>query len=121
VCVGGGVGTAVLLPIVAPCPRRRARHQRHRRPLEGWVILEPELRACGDVVVCTDDGSYGRHGFVTQALKDLLDAGGVDAVAIGPVPMMKAVSGHDSHGVETTVSLPARSWSTGPACAAAAA
>ena len=72
-----------------------------------WVILETELRACGDVVVCTDDGSYGRHGFVTQALKDLLDAGGVDAVyAIGPVPMMRAVSEMTlPYDVETTVSL----------------
>ena len=72
-----------------------------------WVILEPELRACGDVVVCTDDGSYGRHGFVTQALKDLLDAGGIDAVyAVGPVPMMRAVSELTRpYGVETIVSL----------------
>ncbi len=94
VCVGGGVGTAVLLPIV----RALADNGIHVTSVIGgrskeWVILEPELRACGDVVVCTDDGSYGRHGFVTEALKDLLDAGGVDAVyAIGPVPMMKAVS-----------------------------
>jgi ferredoxin--NADP+ reductase len=57
--------------------------------------------------VCTDDGSYGRHGFVTQALKDLLDAGGVDAVyAVGPVPMMSAVSEMTRpYDVETTVSL----------------
>ena len=38
-----------------------------------WVIFEEELRRYGEVVVCTDDGSYGRHGFVTDALKDLLD------------------------------------------------
>ncbi len=59
------------------------------------------------MVVCTDDGSYGRHGFVTQALKDLLDAGGVDAVyAVGPVPMMRAVSEMTlPYDVETTVSL----------------
>ena len=37
-----------------------------------WVILEDELRTAGEVIVCTDDGSYGRHGFVTEALKDLL-------------------------------------------------
>ena len=61
----------------------------------------------GDVVVCTDDGSYGRHGFVTEALHDLLDAGGVDAVyAIGPVPMMRAVAEMTRpYEVPTTVSL----------------
>jgi len=108
VCVGGGVGTAVILPIA----RELARRGVHVTSVIGgrsreWVILEPELRACGDVVVCTDDGSYGRHGFVTQALKDLLDAGGIDAVyAVGPVPMMKAVSEMTlPYGVETTVSL----------------
>ena len=108
VCVGGGVGTAVILPIA----RELARRGVHVTSVIGgrskeWVILEPELRACGDVVVCTDDGSYGRHGFVTQALKDLLDAGGVDAVyAVGPVPMMRAVSEMTRpYDVETTVSL----------------
>jgi len=108
VCVGGGVGTAVILPIA----RELARRGVHVTSVIGgrsreWVILEAELRACGDVVVCTDDGSYGRHGFVTQALKDLLDAGGVDAVyAVGPVPMMSAVSEMTRpYDVETTVSL----------------
>jgi ferredoxin/flavodoxin---NADP+ reductase len=108
VCVGGGVGTAVILPIA----REMARRGVHVTSVIGgrsreWVILEPELRACGDVVVCTDDGSYGRHGFVTEALKDLLDAGGIDAVyAVGPVPMMRAVSEMTRpYGVDTTVSL----------------
>jgi ferredoxin--NADP+ reductase len=108
VCVGGGVGTAVLLPIV----RALSDNGVHVTSVIGgrsreWVILEHELRALGDVVTCTDDGSYGRHGFVTEALKDLLDAGGVDAVyAIGPVPMMKAVSAMTlPYGVPTTVSL----------------
>ena len=108
VCVGGGVGTAVLLPIV----RALSEAGVHVTSVIGgrskeWVILEKELTALGDVVTCTDDGSYGRHGFVTEALKDLLDAGGVDAVyAIGPVPMMKAVSGlTEPYGVATTVSL----------------
>ena len=57
------------------------------------MILESEPAAAGEVVTCTDDGSYGRPGFVTQALEDVLKAGGVDAVyAVGPVPMMRAVS-----------------------------
>lgn len=108
VCVGGGVGTAVILPIAQELHRRGV----HVTSVIGgrsreWVILEDELRAAGEVVTCTDDGSYGRHGFVTQALADLLEAGGVDAVyAVGPVPMMKAVSELTRpFGVPTTVSL----------------
>ena len=108
VCVGGGVGTAVLLPIV----RALSDAGVHVTSVIGgrskeWVILESELQALGDVVTCTDDGSYGRHGFVTEALKDLLDAGGVDAVyAIGPVPMMRAVANlTQPYNVATTVSL----------------
>ena len=108
VCVGGGVGTAVILPIALELHRRgilvtsviggRSRE---------WVILEDELREAGEVVVCTDDGSYGKHGFVTQALEELLAAGDVNAVyAVGPVPMMRAVSELTRpHGVPTTVSL----------------
>jgi ferredoxin--NADP+ reductase len=108
VCVGGGVGTAVILPIAQELARRDVRVTsiiggRSRE----WVILEPELAATGRVVTCTDDGSYGRPGFVTEALKDELDAGGVDAVyAVGPVPMMRAVSELTRpYGVPTTVSL----------------
>jgi ferredoxin--NADP+ reductase len=108
VCVGGGVGTAVIFPIAQEMSRRGV----HVTSVIGgrsreWVILEPELRAVGDVVPCTDDGSYGRPGFVTEALKDLLEAGGIDAVyAVGPVPMMRAVSELTRpYGVATTVSL----------------
>jgi ferredoxin--NADP+ reductase len=108
VCVGGGVGTAVILPIALELHRRGVRVTsviggRSRE----WVILEDELREAGEVVVCTDDGSYGRHGFVTQALEDLLAAGGIDAVfAVGPVPMMRAVSEMTRpFEVPTTVSL----------------
>jgi ferredoxin--NADP+ reductase len=92
-CVGGGVGTAVVYPIAQALKRRGVRVTsiiggRSRE----WVILEDELRAHGEVVVCTDDGSYGRPGFVTEALKDSLGNGDVDAVyAVGPVPMMRAV------------------------------
>jgi ferredoxin--NADP+ reductase len=108
VCVGGGVGTAVILPIAQELARRGVAVTsiiggRSRE----WVILEEELRRCGDVVTCTDDGSYGRSGFVTEALKDELEKGGIDEVfAIGPVPMMRACSEMTRpFGVTTTVSL----------------
>jgi ferredoxin--NADP+ reductase len=108
VCVGGGVGTAVILPIAQGLHRAgvdvtsiiggRSRE---------WVILEDELRANGEVVTCTDDGSYGRPGFVTQALADILADKPPDTVyAVGPVPMMRAVVELTRPaGVPTMVSL----------------
>src|SRR5512132_1066314 len=94
VCVGGGVGTAVILPIAQALSRRGVAVTsiiggRSRE----WVILEHELAAAGAVIACTDDGSYGRPGFVTEALRDELTTGDVAAVyAVGPVPMMRAVA-----------------------------
>lgn len=92
-CIGGGVGTAVVHPIAQGLHRRGVSVVSviGGRSKE-WVIFEPELRKLGEVVVCTDDGSYGRHGFVTDAAKDALNEGGIDIVyAVGPVPMMRAV------------------------------
>lgn len=96
VCVGGGVGTAELYPIA-----RALRDAGNTVSTiigarsHDLVILEHEMRALsGATYVTTDDGSYGRRGFVTDQLKELLDSGDpVGAVfAIGPLPMMKAVS-----------------------------
>jgi ferredoxin/flavodoxin---NADP+ reductase len=108
VCVGGGVGTAVVYPIARGLQQRDVRVTsiiggRSR----GWVMLENELRTAGNVIVCTDDGSYGRPGFVTQALADVLANDSVDAVyAVGPVPMMRAVAELTRPaGIQTIVSL----------------
>ncbi len=108
VCVGGGVGTAVVLPIAQGLRERGVSVTsviggRSRE----WVILEEELRENGDVVVCTDDGSYGKPGFVTQALEEVLASEKVDTVyAVGPVPMMRAVVALTKPlGVPTVVSL----------------
>ena len=107
-CVGGGVGTAVVYPIAQALAAAGVKVTSiiGGRSKE-WVIYEDELRACGDVIVCTDDGSYGRPGFVTEALKDMCEAGGIDEVfAIGPVPMMRACSELTRpYGIKTTVSL----------------
>jgi ferredoxin--NADP+ reductase len=108
VCVGGGVGTAVVHPIALGLAARGVEviSVIGGRSKE-WVIFEEELRRAGTVITCTDDGSYGRHGFVTDALKDVIDAGGVDAVyAVGPVPMMRAVAEVTRpYGVPTYASL----------------
>lgn len=109
VCVGGGTGVAVLHPIArgmkqAGCEVTSIIGARNK----DLLILEDKMRlASGDLHVCTDDGSHGRKGFVTEVLKEKLDAGGVDqVVAIGPVPMMKFVSlMTKGYGVPTMVSL----------------
>ncbi len=107
-CIGGGVGTAVVHPIAQGLSRQGVSVLSiiGGRSKE-WVIFEPELARLGEVVVCTDDGSYGRHGFVTDAAKDALAAGGIDIVyAVGPVPMMRAVVNLTKPlGVRTIVSL----------------
>jgi ferredoxin--NADP+ reductase len=107
-CIGGGVGTAVVHPIAQGLNRRGVSvlsviGGRSRE----WVIFETELKRLGDVMVCTDDGSYGRHGFVTDAARDVLAQRKIDIVyAVGPVPMMRAVVNLTKPlGVRTIVSL----------------
>ncbi|MDZ7623975.1 MAG: sulfide/dihydroorotate dehydrogenase-like FAD/NAD-binding protein [Ignavibacteriaceae bacterium] len=80
-----------------------------------FVILENEMKkVCDEVYVTTDDGSYGKHGFVTDQLKELIEtrlpdgqARKIDFVlAIGPIPMMKAVADVTREkGIQTVVSL----------------
>jgi len=107
-CVGGGVGTAVVHPIAQGLRQRGVEVLSiiGGRSKE-WVILEPELRRLGEVIICTDDGSYGRHGFVTEAVTATLATQKIDIVyAVGPVPMMRAVSALTKPaGVHTIVSL----------------
>ena len=73
------------------------------------VILEDKFKAVSSVLkVCTDDGSYGQKGLVTEALKELLDAGNQydEIFAIGPMVMMKFVAlPTKKYGLKTTVSL----------------
>lgn len=110
VSIGGGVGTAIAYPTAVALKEAgnyvisiiggRSR---------SFVLLEEEMRAvCDEVYLTTDDGSYGYHGFVTDQLTDLItDGRHLDFVlAIGPIPMMKAVAAVTyPHGIETVVSL----------------
>ena len=108
VCVGGGVGTGVVHPTAqALCAKGVKVVSVIGGRSKPWVFFEEELKRYGEVVVCTDDGSYGRKGFVTDAVKDQLEAGGVDTVyAVGPVPMMRAMANLTKpYGVRTIVSL----------------
>lgn len=110
VCVGGGVGTAELYPIaIALKSAGNKLYSIVGARSKDLIILEEEMFKISDqTFITTDDGSYGRKGFVTDQLKELLDAGtSVGAIyAIGPLPMMKAVS-HltKKYGVRTYVSL----------------
>jgi len=108
--IGGGIGTAVAMPIAKAM---KAAGNEVWATIGGrssdHVILEDEVGRIADrIIICTDDGSQGRHGLVTDALKDLLDAGEpIDlVVAIGPLPMMQAVCDMTrSPGIATMVSL----------------
>jgi ferredoxin--NADP+ reductase len=93
VCVAGGVGAAVVYPI--------ARGLRHGGATvttvlgarsRDRVLLAAELAEQGRVVVCTEDGSEGRRGLVTDALPDVLRDGAALVYSAGPVPMMQAVA-----------------------------
>ncbi len=94
VCAGGGVGTAPLLPIVQALKEAGNRVVTvlagRSKPL---IILEDEMRAYSDeVVVMTDDGSYGHKGLVTEGIEAVLKREHVDkCFAIGPAVMMKFV------------------------------
>jgi ferredoxin--NADP+ reductase len=95
VVIGGGYGTGAVIPSAL---EQRA----HGRRVVGIVgarsenllLLVDDLRAaCDEVFVTTDDGSAGRKGLVTDALRDIIEQEDVGAVlAIGPVPMMRAVA-----------------------------
>ncbi len=110
VCVGGGIGVAPLRPIAAAL-KEMGNHvtvvmgARQRQ----LVILEPEMRAFADeVVVCTDDGSYGRKALVTEPLRELCEAAPPPdcVVAIGPPIMMKfCAETTRPFGIKTIVSL----------------
>ena len=110
VCVGGGIGTAVTYPIgkalkEAGCEVISIIGSRTK----DLLIMESEMRSTSsELLITTDDGTYGYHGFVTAVLSEMIaKAKKIDIVfAIGPVPMMRAVSELTRpHGILTMVSL----------------
>lgn len=109
VCVGGGTGIAVLHPIA----RAMKAAGNEVTAILGsrsydLLILEEKMRAASDhLYICTDDGSMGHHGFVTDVLKETIEKEDIAlVVAIGPIPMMKFCSLITKEkGVKTMVSL----------------
>ncbi len=109
VCVGGGTGVAVVHPIT----RGLKELGNHVYAVIGarnkdLLIMEDKMKAAShDLRVCTDDGSYGHHGFVTDVLREILEKEDIKlVVGIGPVPMMKFLCKlTGEYGVKTLVSL----------------
>ena len=110
VFVGGGIGVAPVYPIA------RAAHELGNKVIsilgaktKGILIFEDRMRAISDeVLITTDDGSYGIKGFVTNAIEELIKRGEkIDQVtAIGPGVMMKSVAeATRPYGIKTIVSL----------------
>lgn len=95
VCCGGGVGVAPLLPII------KAMKEAGNRVIsvlaartKDLIILEEQVRRYSDeLIIMTDDGSYGQKGLVTQGVEQVIRRENVDmVVTIGPAVMMKFVS-----------------------------
>ena len=96
VCVGGGTGIAAMHHIA------KGNHQIGNHVVgiigartKGLLLFEEELeRVCDTILISTDDGSHGHKGLVTHLLEEQLRAGATvaEVLAVGPVPMMAAVS-----------------------------
>jgi ferredoxin--NADP+ reductase len=116
VCIAGGVGIAEVLPVA------KAMKKALNRVIgiigarsKDLIMLEEELQnACDELFITTDDGSYGKKGFVTDALKELLTVVEKSThtkypnlvYAVGPVAMMQKVSElTKSYNIKTIVSL----------------
>lgn len=109
VCAGGGVGVAPLLPIT------EAFHRAGNRVIvvlaartKELIILEKEMQDCSDeVIIMTDDGSYGIKGLVTNGIETVIRREKVDrCVTVGPAIMMKFVAAlTKKYEIPTIVSL----------------
>ncbi len=108
--IGGGVGCAIAYPVAKKlheigCEVHSVVGFRNR----DLVILESEFNAVSDkLYIMTDDGTYGRQGLVTNALRELIESGEKydEVIAIGPVIMMKFVSAlTKEYGIKTVVSM----------------
>lgn len=108
-CIGGGIGTPPMVGIAKE-------YGKNATVISGFrsanaVILQDDFKAQGnETILCTDDGTSGIHGFVTDALKEKLQTEKPDIIyACGPMPMLKAVvTIAEEYGIESQVSLEQR-------------
>lgn len=108
--VAGGVGSAPLFPQLRALANMGVKVDVIIGGRESqYVLLKKEFEEfCNNVYIATNDGSMGTKGFVTDVLRDLIDKGEEidEVIAIGPVPMMKAVVDVTKpHNIKTSVSL----------------
>lgn len=108
--VAGGVGSAPLFPQLRALAEMGVDCDVIIGGREAQYVLWADefKKFCKNVYITTDDGSLGQKGFVTQVLADLIENGDPidEVIAIGPVPMMKAVVGVTKpHDIKTSVSL----------------
>ena len=109
VVIGGGIG-------VPPLLQTAAQYGENATAIIGFrnaaaVILKEDFEKNGNrVILCTDDGTAGRHGFVTAALEELLEKETPDLIcACGPMPMLRIVAGiAEKKGIECEISLEER-------------
>ena len=109
ICIGGGIGTPPMVGIAKE-------YGKNATVIGGFrsanaVILQDDFKAQGnETILCTDDGTSGIHGFVTDALKEKLQTEKPDIIyACGPMPMLKAVvTIAEEYGIESQVSLEQR-------------
>lgn len=110
IVVGGGLGVAIAYPQAKGLHAEGARVTGiiGFRSKDLYVLTEELGNICDELIIMTDDGSNGNKGFVTDALRKLLEENqGYDAViAVGPIPMMKAVAELTRpYGIKTIVSM----------------
>ncbi len=109
ILIGGGIGTPPMLPLAAYYGNKATVISGFRSA--SAVILQDDFGKTGtQTILCTDDGTLGIHGFVTQPFSELVKEGGIDAVyACGPMPMLKGIAGIcKENGIFCEISLEER-------------
>ena len=110
VCMGGGIGTGEILPVAEACKNagNRVFSIVGARTKELLIVIDEMRETSDELLISTDDGSFGFHGLVTGLLEQLVERGEkLDRVfAVGPVPMMRAVCNTTrKYAIPTEVSL----------------
>ncbi len=110
ICMGGGIGTGEILPVAQACKQagNKVISIVGARSKELLIVLDEMRQTSDELLISTDDGSFGYHGFVTGLLQQLIERGEQPGkvFAVGPVPMMRAVCNMTKkYSIPTEVSL----------------